>query len=349
VSALLELDGVAKLFPHARTGRTVRAVDGVSLRVGRAETVGIAGESGCGKSTLARIALRLVDPTRGTVRFDGRDVTRASPRELLPVRRRMQAVFQDPLASFNPRETIREIMGEPFAVHGVAPAGGMEARTRELLAAVGLPDADLDRHPAQFSGGQLQRIAIARALALDPELIVGDEPTSALDPSIQAQIVNVLLSVQRERQVAFLIISHDLEVLGHVADRLVVMYLGSVVETGPGARLMAEPLHPYTQALLSAAPTLKARRERSFRRVRLPGDPPDPADVPPGCRFHTRCPLVRDVCRTTPPELRDRAGDGREVACHLAPEETRAAGIAIGQGRLGLFPAAPAQIREAAL
>jgi len=202
--------------------------------------------------------------------------------------------------------------------------------------------------PAQFSGGQLQRIAIARALALEPDLIVGDEPTSALDPSIQAQIINLLLQVQRERQVALLIISHDLDVLGHVSDRLVIMYLGVVVETGPGLDLMAEPLHPYTQALLSAAPTLKARRDRSLQRVRLPGDPPNPANVPSGCRFHPRCPIVRDVCRTTVAPLRVVGATEHQVACHLAPDETQAAGVAIARARLGV-PSLAAKPMEAAL
>lgn len=349
MSALLALDGVVKAFPHRRSGRPIRAVDGVSLSVNRAETLGIAGESGCGKSTLARLALRLFELTEGTVRFDGQDITHAGARAMLPVRRRMQAVFQDPLSSFNPRETIREILSEPFAVHRIAPAGGFEPRIRELLATVGLHDLELGRTPGQFSGGQLQRIAIARALALDPDLIVGDEPTSALDPSIQAQIVNLLLKVQRERQVALLIISHDLDVLGHMADRLAVMYLGVVVETGPGPALMAEPLHPYTQALLSAAPTLKGRREKLLERVRLEGDPPNPADVPPGCRFHPRCALARDVCRTTVPPLRPVADDGRQVACHLAPDETAAAGLAIGRARRGLSPALAERTSEAVL
>ena len=195
--------------------------------------------------------------------------------------------------------------------------------------------------PASFSGGQLQRIAIARALALDPELIVGDEPTSALDPSIQAQIVNVMLSIQRERQVAFLLISHNLEVLGHMADRLIVMYIGVVVETGPGQGLMTEPLHPYTQALLSAAPTLKARRDHSLQRVRLTGDPPNPANIPSGCRFHPRCPIARAVCRTDVPVLRTVTDTGHQVACHLAPEDTRAAGLAVARARFGLPSTVP--------
>lgn len=349
MTALLALDSLVKAFPHRRTGQPIRAVDGVSLQVGRAETVGIAGESGCGKSTLARLALRLLEPTEGTVRFDGQDISQAMPRTLLPVRRRMQAVFQDPLASFNPREAIREIMREPFDVHRLVPPDGIEARTRELLASVGLPSVDLERLPGQFSGGQLQRIAIARALALDPELIVGDEPTSALDPSIQAQIINVLLEVQRERQVALLLISHDLDVLGHMADRLAVMYLGVVVETGPGRDLMSSPLHPYTQALLSAAPTLKARRDRTLERVQLPGDPPNPADVPPGCRFHPRCPIAREVCRATVPPLRAVGDKGHQVACHLAPDDTQAAGVAIARARLGLPPVAATEPMEAAL
>jgi oligopeptide/dipeptide ABC transporter ATP-binding protein len=251
------------------------------------------------------------------------------------MRRRVQAVFQDPLASLNPRHTIRDVMAEPFDAHRLKPPGGTETKTRELLEAVGLRDIDLTRRPGQFSGGQLQRIAIARALAVEPELIVADEPTSALDPSIQAQIVNVLLAVQQSRNVAYVIISHDLDVLGHIADRLAIMYLGVVVETGPGPSLMAEPLHPYTQALLSAAPTPRARRDRSWRRITLPGDPPNPAAVPRGCRFHPRCPLARDICRSEAPPLRDMSQAGRQVACHLAPEETRATGLAVAQSRRG--------------
>jgi oligopeptide/dipeptide ABC transporter ATP-binding protein len=335
VTPLLELEDVTKVFGGRRAGATVRAVDGVTLRVGRGETLGVAGESGCGKSTLARLALRLMDATDGVVRFDGQDVTHLSSRGLLPVRRRMQAVFQDPLASFNARETVRRIMREPFNVHSLSPSGGIDAKIEELLTSVGLSATDLDKRPDEFSGGQLQRIAIARALAVEPELMIGDEPTSALDPSIQAQIINVLLSIQRDRNVAFLIISHDLDVLGHIADRLAIMYLGVVVETGPGPALMAGPLHPYTQALLSAAPTPRARRNQQWKRVLLPGDPPSPAHVPAGCRFHPRCPIVQPDCRTTVPVLRAVGADGTQVACHYAPEETQTQGRAIAAARLG--------------
>jgi len=293
------------------------------------------GESGCGKSSLARLALRLTDVTSGRVLFDGADITAWDGRRLLPVRRRLQAVFQDPTASLNPRMTIAEVMAEPFATHGIALREKLAPRIRELLSFVGLEGIDLAKRPAQFSGGQLQRIAIARALALEPELIVADEPTSALDPSIQAQIVNLLLRVQRERGLSYLIISHDLEVVGHVSDRIAVMYLGVIVETGPASGIMGEPLHPYTQALLSAAPTLAARRDPAWRRITLTGDLPNPAEAPSGCRFHPRCPLARARCREEAPALRQVDG-GQAVACHFAPVETRARGIDIGRARIGM-------------
>jgi oligopeptide/dipeptide ABC transporter ATP-binding protein len=333
---LLELDRVVKTFTQKRGGkREVQAVAGVSLSVDRGETVGLVGESGCGKSTLARLALKLVDPTAGRILFDGADVTAMTSRQMLPVRRRLQAVFQDPLASLNSRMTIAEVMREPFDTHGIRLGQALGARIRELLFFVGLENIDLEKLPPQFSGGQLQRIAIARALALEPEIIVADEPTSALDPSIQAQIVNLMLFIQRKRGISYLIISHDLDVIGHVADRIAVMYLGIIIEQGPSAGIMARPLHPYTHALLSAAPTLAARRERGWKRIVLTGDPPNPANVPPGCRFHPRCPLARDICRSTVPPLRAVEGTGRLVACHLAPEETAAIGAQIGRARKG--------------
>lgn len=343
--SLLSLSGVEKHFRRTSKAPLVRAVDGIDLEVGVGETVGIVGESGCGKSTLARIALRLIDPTAGRVRFDGQDVTEDGIRAMQPVRRRMQAVFQDPLASLNQRMTISQILSEPFSAHGLTPEGGVEARKRALLENVGLGHIDTGLRPRQFSGGQLQRIAIARALAVEPELIVADEPTSALDPSIQAQIVNLFLQIRRERGVAMLVISHDLDVIGHISDRIVVMYLGQIVEEARAADLLVAPLHPYTQALLSAAPTLKARRARRFRRQILQGDPPNPADAPKGCRFHPRCPLARDRCRSDPPALR-ALPDGRRVACHFAPDETMATGQETGRSRLGLGAGAPARGTE---
>lgn len=334
--ALLELDAVSKTFSQRRGGRAVQAVAGVSLAVGKGETLGLVGESGCGKSTLARLALKLVDVTDGRVRFDGIDVTGFAGRRMLPIRRRLQAVFQDPLASLNARMTIAEVMREPFDTHGVKLGAGLGPHIRELLSFVGLENIDIRKMPGQFSGGQLQRIAIARALALEPEIIVADEPTSALDPSIQAQIVNLMLQIQRKRGISYLIISHDLDVIGHVADRIAVMYLGTIIEQGSADEIMRRPLHPYTQALLSAAPTLAARRQVGWKRIMLTGDPPNPADVPSGCRFHPRCHLARDICRSNVPPLRAMPGTGQMVACHLAPDETARAGAEVGRARRGL-------------
>ncbi len=340
MTPLLDLQDVSRGFVERRGAkRVVQAVAGVSLTVAAGETLGLVGETGCGKSTLARLALRLLATSGGRVVFDGQDITGWSGRRLLPVRRRLQAVFQDPLASLNPRMSVAAILAEPFTSHGVRPPGGVAARIDELLAFVGLDRIDANRRPSQFSGGQLQRIGIARALALGPDLIVADEPTSALDPSIQAQIINLLLRVQRERGLAYLLISHDLEVVGHLADRVAVMYLGTIVEVGPAASLLRAPLHPYAQALLSAAPTLAARRDRGWRRVVLSGDLPNPANAPPGCRFHPRCPLAAPVCRTESPPLRAVGVAGHLAACHFAPERTRDSGIAIGAARRGLMPA----------
>jgi oligopeptide/dipeptide ABC transporter ATP-binding protein len=339
MAALLALDNVTKSFMQKRAGkREVRAVAGVSLSIGRGETLGLVGESGCGKSTLARLALKLVEPTSGRVLFEGAEITDWTARQMRPVRRKLQAVFQDPLASLNPRMTVAELMSEPFKTHGIGLNGALPARIRELLSFVGLENIDVAKRPSQFSGGQLQRIAIARALALEPEIIVADEPTSALDPSIQAQIVNLLLAIQRARQISYFIISHDLEVIGHMSDRIAVMYLGLIVEEGRAGEIMTRPLHPYTQALLSAAPTLAARQKRNWQRIVLAGDPPNPANVPQGCRFHPRCPLAREQCRRVAPALRKIADTAHSAACHFAPAETEARGIEIGRARRGTGP-----------
>jgi oligopeptide/dipeptide ABC transporter ATP-binding protein len=336
MSELLRLEAVSKIFSQRRNPRNgIRAVSDVTIGVRRNETLGVVGESGCGKSTLARIALRLVDPTNGRIFFDGADISSLKPRRLMAIRRRMQAIFQDPLASFNPGMTIAEIMQEPFEIHGLSTPDGNVGRIQELLSSVGLEGIRLQKRPSEFSGGQLQRIAIARALTLEPDLIVADEPTSALDPSIQAQVVNLLLRIQKERGIAYLVISHDLDIIGHISDRIAVMYLGGIVETGPGPALMRGPLHPYTQALLSAAPTLRARRDRGRSHILLQGDPPNPARAPAGCRFHGRCPLARSICETEPPRLRPIDDDGHSVACHFAPDETQERGRRIALARLG--------------
>ncbi len=332
---LLELTGVTRHFvTGGRKSRIVRALDGVDLTIGASETVGIVGESGCGKSSLARVALKLLEPSAGAIRFDGTDITTLSPARMRPYRQHIQAVFQDPLASLNARMTIAQVLAEPFETHGLTPEEGVPARIQRLLSDVGLGHIDTSRRPGQFSGGQLQRIAIARALAVEPRLIVADEPTSALDPSIQGQVANLFLDIRRARGTAFLIISHDIDIIGHLSDRIAVMYLGKVVELGAAADLMAAPLHPYTQALLNAAPTLRARRSPHWQPRLLGGDPPNPAAVPSGCSFHPRCPMATDLCRTKVPPL--KPAEGRSVACHFAPDRTLAPGRIVGRARRGL-------------
>ncbi|GJD53038.1 Oligopeptide transport ATP-binding protein OppF [Methylobacterium crusticola] len=319
---LLELRDVSKHYPVRRgllrrEAGAVRAVDGVSLHVDPGETLAVVGESGCGKSTTARLALRLVPASGGSIRFDGQDVTDARGPALRRLRREMQVVFQDPFASLNPRMSVAEILAEPLLVHGVGDAGARRERVRDLLRLVDLAPYHAERFPHEFSGGQRQRIGIARALALSPRLIVCDEPVSALDVSIQAQIVNLLKDLQRELGLAFLFISHGLAVVRHVADRVAVMYLGQVVETAPKAALYGDPRHPYTQALLAAAP--EPDPARRLARTPLAGDVPSPLDPPGGCRFHTRCPATQAHCRSEAPALRPRAaGSGHAVACHFA-------------------------------
>ena len=297
----------------------IKAVDGVSLAIAKEETLGLVGESGCGKSTLGRAVLRLTELTAGNVRFDGEELTSIGKRELRALRRRMQMVFQDPFGSLNPKMTVRQIIAEPIKVHGTA-RNGVDARVAELMETVGLHSRQMDRYPREFSGGQRQRIAIARALASEPEFIVADEPLASLDVSIQAQIMNLLKRLQRERGLTYLFISHDLRAVRHLAERMAVMYLGRIVEIGPAAAVYSNPLMPYTKALLSAVPVAEPAIERSRERIILKGDIPSPAAPPPGCPFHTRCPWVIDECRTTLPVLQEIM-PGHSAACILISPE----------------------------
>ena len=313
---LLEVRGLKVHFPiragllRRRIG-TVQAVDGVDLHVARGETLALVGESGCGKTTTGKAILRLIEPTAGEIRLAGEDIAGYGQAALKPVRRRMQIVFQDPHASLNPRLTVGAILAAPFEIQGIA---GAAERVPELLRMVGLPPEAARRYPHEFSGGQRQRVGIARAMALEPELIVGDEPVSALDVSIQAQIVNLMERLQAERHLAYVFISHNLAVVSHIADRVAVMYLGRIVETAPREALFFDARHPYTQALLSAVPEAVPKRTR--RRQVLQGDVPNPARPPSGCRFHPRCPHAMPVCAEVVPETR-RVAEGHDVACHL--------------------------------
>jgi len=324
---LLEVTDLVKHYPvrsgivFKHTVGAVKAVDGISFTVGRGQTFGLVGESGCGKSTAARAVLRLIEPTSGTVRFEGDDLTSARPRRVRELRRQMQMVFQDPYASLNPRMTVRSILSEPFKIHGLPVDGGVD----ELLALVGLSPEHAGRYPHEFSGGQRQRVGIARALALGPKLVVCDEPVSALDVSIRAQVLNLLEDLQEQLGLTYLFIAHDLSVVRHIADRVAVMYLGSLVEVADGDDLFERPSHPYTQALISAVPVPDPVRERGRRRILVSGDVPSPVNPPSGCRFRTRCPKFVDElteaerrrCIDEPPALVDRDG-GHPSACHYA-------------------------------
>ena len=313
------------LFAHEVA--RVHAVDDVTFAVRGGETLGLVGESGCGKTTLARCVLRLIEPTGGEVRFSGEDISHAGRRALAPLRRELQMVFQDPFASLNPRKRIDQILGAPLRLHG-ADRATARSRASELLSRVGLREEHAARFPHEFSGGQRQRIGIARALALEPRLIVLDEPVSALDVSIRAQIVNLLDDLQEELGLAYVFVAHDLSVVRHVSDRIAVMYLGKLMEVSPAEELYRRPIHPYTSALLSAVPIPDPRENRARERIVLQGEPPSPIDPPSGCRFHTRCPRATEVCREVEPPLAEYV-NGHLAACHhplsVSADEVRGA------------------------
>jgi oligopeptide/dipeptide ABC transporter ATP-binding protein len=323
--AIVELENVTKHFPvnqgvFSRTRGRVHAVEDVTLSVRTGETLGIVGESGCGKSTTARLMLRLLDPTAGTIRFEGRDISHLSQRQLRPLRREMQMIFQDPYASLNPRKTVEQIVGQPFAVHRVARSREAKLRVKELLDVVGLSREHASRYPHEFSGGQRQRIGIARALALNPKLIVCDEPVSALDVSVQAQILNLLRSLQEEFNLTYVFISHDLSVMRQICTRIAVMYLGRIVELAESERIFERPRHPYTAVLISAVPRLSTDGKRE--RIVVGGDVPSPIEPPSGCVFHPRCPRARaGHCDTIEPQLEPTPGESSHIAaCHYPLE-----------------------------
>jgi oligopeptide/dipeptide ABC transporter ATP-binding protein len=343
---LLRVEGLVKHFPiksgvFKTTVGAVRAVDGVDLSVNRGETLGVVGESGCGKTTLGRTIIKLLEPTAGSIVFDGRDITTLKRKSMRPVRREIQIVFQDPYASLNPRMTVREIVAEPLRIHGIYGGADGKRRVGELLRTVGLSPEHGNRFPHEFSGGQRQRIGVARALALNPSMIILDEPVSALDVSIQAQVVNLLASLQNDFGLTYMFIAHDLSVVRHVSDRIAVMYLGKIVEVGPRDAVYGAPMHPYTQALLSAVPIESPNQRGKRSRIVLEGDVPSPADPPSGCRFRTRCWKAQEICAQQEPPLvaHDAGRPDLLSACHFA-EVMRPLALAADEAP----PAAPTTI-----
>lgn len=319
MTPLLQVENLTKHFPGGRTGifgkrDVVQAVDNVSFHVNAGEALGLVGESGCGKSTTGRLITRLLEPTGGSVIFEGQDISHLSQADLRPIRSKLQMIFQDPYASLNPRHTVGTIVGTPLRINKIDPPGGMKKRVQELLEIVGLNPEHYNRYPHEFSGGQRQRIGIARALALRPKLIVADEPVSALDVSIQAQVINLLQDLQKDFGLSFIFIAHDLAVVRHFAQRVAVMYLGNLVEIADRDTLYATPRHPYTKALLSAVPTADPDAIGARERIRLSGDVPNPINPPSGCRFRTRCWKAQGICSTVPPLL--QIGN-TSVACHF--------------------------------
>ncbi|WP_275412934.1 ABC transporter ATP-binding protein [Planotetraspora phitsanulokensis] len=322
---ILQVRDLVKHFPltqgilFKRQIGAIKAVDGVSFDLHRGETLGVVGESGCGKSTLAKVMMALERPTSGSVMVNGKDITKAKGAELKRMRRNIQMVMQDPYTSLNPRMTVGDIIGEPFEIHSeVVPKGDRRKRVQELLDVVGLNPDHINRYPHQFSGGQRQRIGIARGLALQPEIIICDEPVSALDVSIQAQVMNLLDRLQKEFNLAYIFIAHDLSVVRHISDRVAVMYLGKIVELGGDNQIYERPSHPYTQALLSAVPVPNPEGREARQRIILQGDPPSPANPPSGCRFRTRCWKAQDICAKEEPLLQIRPGTDHPSACHFA-------------------------------
>ena len=329
---ILEVEHLVKHFP-IKAGilfdhqiGAVQAVDDVSFTVGRGETLGLVGESGCGKSTLSRSILQLIEPTSGSVRFEGEEITGLQNKASRALRPRMQMIFQDPYASLNPRKRIAQIVGDPMRMHGMVGRGGVRDAVRELLERVGLNPEHYNRFPHEFSGGQRQRIGIARALSLEPRLIIADEPVSALDVSIQAQIINLLEDLQEEFDLTYVFVAHDLGVVRHVADRIAVMYLGKIVEIGPADKVYSNPIHPYTVSLLSAVPIPDPRANAAREQIVLEGDVPSPANPPAACRFHTRCPRATEICSEVEPPLIDY-GHGHWAACHHPVGRPQPAGV----------------------